>query len=126
MVEELKDRGITEDGKIIKDAGKVPRSDVLRALLEKGENVSLEGSFRLHALSPLVSAKYVDVRRETGAVIDALVKGLEADLMGKVGNTQGRRHPSVPSQRKRTSIRRLPLEASYLKTTRKRTVAMNT
>ena len=43
---------------------------------------------KLHAMPLLIPAKYVDVRKETGMVIDALLQAMEMDL----------KHPGPPQR----------------------------
>ncbi|KAF2651968.1 hypothetical protein K491DRAFT_555760, partial [Lophiostoma macrostomum CBS 122681] len=75
FIAELEARHMTEDGGLSAGSGRedLPR---IQELLQTGKSLSLKGSVKLHAQSPLVAAKFVDVRKETGQVIDALLKGL--------------------------------------------------
>jgi hypothetical protein len=83
----LKERGITEDGtfKYAKTATKdgYRHPPIIHNLLEKGVSLALEGSLKLHASPLLVTAKFEKVRKDAGAVIDALIMGLENDLKGR-------------------------------------------
>ncbi|KAF2798881.1 hypothetical protein K505DRAFT_321510 [Melanomma pulvis-pyrius CBS 109.77] len=81
FIEELRERDIEQDGKLIVDkAGKVGRHGIPAQVLKQLGDVSLMGSVRLHARPTVILAKYADVRRETGLVADALLQGLKAEL----------------------------------------------
>ncbi|KAF2872983.1 hypothetical protein BDV95DRAFT_472030, partial [Massariosphaeria phaeospora] len=73
FTEELKARGIREDGRILhKDMLRTSLRG-LRMVLDSGKDLSLEGGLRLHARPEVIAAKFVEVRNETGFVIDALL-----------------------------------------------------
>ncbi|KAL1792418.1 hypothetical protein ACET3X_008925 [Alternaria dauci] len=71
VVDELKARGYDETGKFA-NAKIVPQRADLMARVVAGQTLDLKGSLRLHVQAPLIPAKYVDIRAEAGAVIDAV------------------------------------------------------
>jgi hypothetical protein len=101
FIDELEARNISEDGKL--GAGNErAHLPTIQGFLQRGESVSLEGSVKLHAQTPLVAAKYADVRKETGMVIDALLEGLEMELKGRKEHAAfaQRERPRVPNRSK--------------------------
>ncbi|KAF2277622.1 uncharacterized protein EI97DRAFT_299478 [Westerdykella ornata] len=97
FLDTLKEKGVDEDGIILKAAEGVGPHTTIKAMLEKGERVGITGSVKMHALSGIVPAKYVDVKRETDMVVDALLKGLEAEL-------QKKNPPSLPNKKNQNSV----------------------
>lgn len=79
--DELRIRGISENGKFLPHAKL--HTDVLRVALERGEELNLTGSLRLMAGPLLMTAKYEDVRKEAGKLVDILVNGFSKNLMDK-------------------------------------------
>ncbi|CAN9436740.1 unnamed protein product [Alternaria sp. RS040] len=71
VVDELKARGYDETGKFAKPKIVPQRADLM-ARVGAGQTLDLKGSLRLHVQAPLIPAKYLDIRAEAGAVIDAL------------------------------------------------------
>ena len=71
VVDELKARGYDETGKFAKPKDVPQRADLM-ARVGAGRTLDLKGSLRLHVQPPLIPAKYVDIRAEAGALIDAL------------------------------------------------------
>jgi hypothetical protein len=72
IVEELRLRGYDENGKLLKT-----RSTNVIEGTTKASPVStydIEGSLRLHALAPLIPAKFTDVKAEVGDLVDALLE----------------------------------------------------
>jgi hypothetical protein len=85
-VESLKERGIDEEGKLLPGDGEgYKRPRILQELANKGDDVSLTGSMKLHADKPMVAAKYVEFKKETDTIVDALLKALEVDMQRKMG-----------------------------------------
>jgi hypothetical protein len=81
VVDELKARGYDETGRYV-NLRKLHERPDLMAKVVAGKTLDLKGSLRLHAQAPLIPAKYVDVRAEAGAVIDAVqyrIKGASED-----------------------------------------------
>ncbi|KAH7075708.1 hypothetical protein BKA63DRAFT_305155 [Paraphoma chrysanthemicola] len=78
IVEELKARGFHENG----TAMRIPNTADGHIAPSKGR-LDLKGSLRLHALPPLVPAKFVEVKAEVGKVIDILVQAIK-----KAANSQ--------------------------------------
>ena len=80
FVEELRERGIEQDGRLLGTGRGVERHGIPAKVIQQYGNVSLMGSVRLHANPSVVTAKYTDVRKETGVVVEALLLGLKTDL----------------------------------------------
>jgi hypothetical protein len=81
FVEELRERDVEQDGRLILDKGKaIGRHGIPTEFMKEHGHVSLVGSVRLHAQPSVITAKYTDIRLETGAVVDALLQGLKHDL----------------------------------------------
>jgi hypothetical protein len=85
---------VDEDGKINPTAHKGVDEGIrasnrkgIREALQRGEEVEITGSVKLHALPPIVTAKFVDVKRETAAVVDGLLENLAITL--RTRHTQG-------------------------------------
>jgi hypothetical protein len=97
FLEALKERGVAEDGKIVNPSKLLQSQSIIRAI-EQGQQVALTGSVKMHALADIVTAKYVDVKEETSALVDALLKGLEADLAKEMGKSP--LHPLQPHRKK--------------------------
>ncbi|KAF2017428.1 hypothetical protein BU24DRAFT_420473 [Aaosphaeria arxii CBS 175.79] len=74
FLEELKERDITEDGTILRMSDHLKGLSGLQKALEAGQVVTLTGSIRMQAQNTLVTAKYAEVRKETGSLVDALLK----------------------------------------------------
>jgi hypothetical protein len=78
FTEGLKERGFDEFGRLANVA-------ILRGykgfehIPERDGDLSLTGSLRLHISPALLTAKYADVRKETGAMITILLEGVKAD-----------------------------------------------
>ncbi|KAH7090428.1 hypothetical protein FB567DRAFT_290967 [Paraphoma chrysanthemicola] len=87
IVEELKARGFRENGKAVRIT---TTADGHIAPIEG--RLDLKGSLKLHALPPLVPAKFVEVKAEVGKVIDILVQATN-----KAVNPQN--HPSKVDHR---------------------------
>jgi hypothetical protein len=75
IVEGLKEHGYDEDGKLVKRK----TSDTRESLAATTLSDDLRGSLRLHALAPLIPAKYVDVKTEVGQIINAIVAATGAE-----------------------------------------------
>lgn len=80
FVEELRERGIEQDGRLLGKGRGVERHGIPADVIQQYGSVSLMGSLRLHANPSVVTAKYTDVRKETGVVVDALLLSLKTDL----------------------------------------------
>jgi hypothetical protein len=96
FIDELKARGIAEDGKILKDVKRSFTSSVIEGLAKREQDTSLKGSLKLHAMAPMLTAKYTLVRKETGVIIDALLMGLDADLNGVTARRPTRKTDGRP------------------------------
>ncbi|KAF2116584.1 hypothetical protein BDV96DRAFT_29519 [Lophiotrema nucula] len=81
--DELRLRGITYDGKLTRGKSGFTHRSALSRMMQEGKSLSLTGSIRLHCKPALVTAKYEEVRQETGKAVDILLRGLEADKMEK-------------------------------------------
>lgn len=104
----LKDRGVDEHGKLLPAVGKEEkyrRSPVFLEMEKRGEEVSLEGSMRLHAEKSMLTAKYVDFKKEVDAVVDALLMARERALALKMGMPPSTR-TFVPPARPMNHIQR--------------------
>ncbi|KAF2745821.1 hypothetical protein M011DRAFT_389951, partial [Sporormia fimetaria CBS 119925] len=77
--ESLKERGVAVDGKIVDAVRAAGPDSTIQKLIEKGQQVSLTGSIKLHGLEPMVSAKFVDVKKATGGLVDGLLENLERE-----------------------------------------------
>jgi len=80
FVEELRERGIEQDGRLLDRGRGAERHGVPAKVIQQYGNVSLRGSMRLHANPSVITAKYTDLRKETGVVVDAMLQGLKTDL----------------------------------------------
>lgn len=69
IIEALKARGLHENGK----AAQITNTDNGHVGANEGR-LDLKGSLRVHALPPLVPAKFVEVKAEVDKVIDILVQ----------------------------------------------------
>jgi hypothetical protein len=81
--ETLRERGVDEDGKInprahkgVDEGLRASNRKGIREALERGEEVEIKGSVKLHALAPIVTAKFVDVKTETGIIVEGLLENL--------------------------------------------------
>jgi hypothetical protein len=74
--DELKARGYDENGKFVNLKSLPNRADLMN-VLRAGRSLDLKGSLRFHVQPPLIPAKYVEVRAETGAVIEAVIRGMK-------------------------------------------------
>jgi hypothetical protein len=95
VIEELKVRGYDDNG-----------------LPLKGQNTTqLKGSLRLIVQTPIIPAKFAEVKAETGKLIDALVQGSKVPAGGSpfLRRVEGQGKISTPQQRiarsKGTSLR---------------------
>ncbi len=82
ITQELKDRGFDEHGKLVGIEALERHNRGLGDALRKRTEFRLGGSLRFHIQGPLISAKYTVVRQETGVVIDALLQGVQAEVLG--------------------------------------------
>ncbi|KAG9185678.1 hypothetical protein G6011_07009 [Alternaria panax] len=108
VVEELKARGYDEHGKFA-NLKLVPQRADLMARLVAGQTLDLKGSLRLLVQAPLIPAKYVDVRAEVGAVVDAVKNGMRGAPPGEyasAGRPRSRPSFSPPATSAQTSPRR--------------------
>jgi hypothetical protein len=96
IVEELKSRGFDENGKLMH--AKASASGIQPASIAVSEKYTdLKGSLRIHALAPVIPAKYVDIKADVGQMIETLVQGMKMEANGVVSNK------SSTSQKKRKS-----------------------
>jgi hypothetical protein len=72
IVEELRLRGYDENGKLLKTRSTSIIEGTTKASLVS--TYDIEGSLRLHALAPLIPAKFTDVKAEVGDLVDALLE----------------------------------------------------
>ncbi|KAI4940742.1 hypothetical protein J4E86_010714 [Alternaria arbusti] len=79
--EELQARGYDENGKFVYPEVRKSQPGLLNTL-RAGNTLDLQGSLRFHVEPPLVPAKYVDVRAEAGAVIEALINAQRGTVGG--------------------------------------------
>jgi hypothetical protein len=103
IVEELKARGFDENGKPIERNGFVSGLGAIK------------GSLRLHVQTPLIPAKFVDVRAEVGNILEVLVDDVPKTLpqMPLVGRPERTPTPRKQSDRSdRTPSVKRPLEWS--------------
>ncbi|KAF1944182.1 hypothetical protein EJ02DRAFT_102964 [Clathrospora elynae] len=102
--EELKQRGYDETGKFVNLDAIKDRAHLLN-VLRQGKTLDLTGGLRLHVQPPLISAKYVDVRAETGKLIEAILQAVtnEASSQASAKKTGSRLqwNPSDAAQRPR-------------------------
>jgi hypothetical protein len=101
VVDELKARGYDENGKYANlNKLQTQTQTDLMAGVAAGKTLDLKGSLRLHVQAPLLPAKYVDVRAEAGAVIDAVRYGIPKDASVDYASakpTRGRSSSSPPA-----------------------------
>ncbi|EUC30516.1 hypothetical protein COCCADRAFT_103717 [Bipolaris zeicola 26-R-13] len=74
--DELKERGYDDHGMFVNAKAIQDRPDLM-GLLKAGKKLDLTGSLRLHIQEPLITAKYAEVRAETGNVIEAVVQAMK-------------------------------------------------
>jgi hypothetical protein len=72
IVEELRLRGYDENGKLLKTRSTGGVDDTTKA--SPVSTYDIEGSLRLHALAPLIPAKFTDVKAEVGSLVDILLQ----------------------------------------------------
>lgn len=94
FLETLRERGVDEDGKInprlhkhVDESIRASHKKGIREALARGEEVEITGSLKLHAMPAIVTAKFVDVKRETGVLVDGLLNHLANSL--RTRHTQG-------------------------------------
>jgi hypothetical protein len=105
FIEELEQRGIGQDGKLIKDAAVAGRPEVVKRLLEQGKELSIKGSVKLHMYPPLVTANFVDVKDHAGKVADALLESVYEEC-DQTSRQWSRKQPlAQPQQQNRTPMR---------------------
>jgi len=92
FVEELRARGIQQDGRLVKyKPGTIRGHEVDARILDQLGGASLRGTVRLHADPLVITAKYADIRLEAGAFVDALLQGLKRELGIPSGNFKKQR-----------------------------------
>jgi hypothetical protein len=106
IVEELKAHGYDENGKFVKRKASDTRENLAATTLSN----DLRGSLRLHALAPLIPAKYVDVKTEVGQIIKTIVAAMGAEKNNGVSIKKSfsrlpRKPPPEPRQ-KRSNVTR--------------------
>ncbi|OAG05107.1 uncharacterized protein CC84DRAFT_1165436 [Paraphaeosphaeria sporulosa] len=99
FTEGLKERGFDEFGRLL-NVAKLREQKGFKSLSERNADLSLDGSVRLHITPALVTAKYADVRKETGGIIDILVEALRDNLQAS--------HLSNPRPQPRSQPKTLP------------------
>ncbi|CAE7024813.1 hypothetical protein P3342_005480 [Pyrenophora teres f. teres] len=96
--EELKLRGYNENGILVQPKATSDRANST-GLLHVGKPLNLMGSLRLHVQSPLLPAKYADIRAETGDIIGALIHAVGSDTTRT--RTEEQKHPSLKPMQNR-------------------------
>ncbi|USP80898.1 hypothetical protein yc1106_08172 [Curvularia clavata] len=98
--DELKERGYNERGMFV-DVQAIRDKPDLMNVLRAGKTLNLTGSLRLHIQSPLIPAKYAEVRKETGFVIEAVVQAMKHGAGGHASLKQTKKQPERNSSAKR-------------------------
>ncbi|KZM18697.1 uncharacterized protein EKO05_0006647 [Ascochyta rabiei] len=112
FVEELKQKGYDETGKLVDAAAMQDRRDVMN-VVRLGKSVDLTGSLRMHGVGPLIPAKFETVKDEVRGVIDALIQSAVDTALGLAGEGEkssglGQRsaRAGAPEQARRPQERR--------------------
>ncbi|KAJ4340587.1 hypothetical protein N0V95_007462 [Ascochyta clinopodiicola] len=84
FVEELKQRGYDETGKLVDSSAMQDRRDVMN-VVGLGRSVDLSGSLRMHGVAPLIPAKFEAVKEEVRGIVDALVQSAVDTALGLAG-----------------------------------------
>lgn len=113
--EELKAKGYDEKGKLVDATALQDRQDVMN-VIRLGKSVDLNGSLRLHGISPLLSVKFEQIKDEVRTIVDALVTSavdtaLGFDSAGEKTSGLGLRFARVGNQRKLPRQQRKPVAA---------------
>lgn len=103
--ETLRERGLDENGKInprahkgVDESLRASNRKGIREALARGEELEITGSIKMHALPSIVTAKFVDVKKETASVVDGLLDHLVNSA--RTRHTQGiAAHGSSPVKR---------------------------
>lgn len=93
MSDELGQRGFDKTGRLVHLNALDDRPD-LKSLLRQGKTLNLTGSLRLHALPPLIPAKYTDVRAEVGYIIETLLQAVSNEPSRASGKAAMRKPPN--------------------------------
>ena len=96
--DELRQRGYDETGTLVDLKAIQGRADLVN-VLHQGQSLNLTGSLRLHIQPPLISASYLDVRAETGHIIEILLQVVKSSAGGpsSARKTDGRPQENLPS-----------------------------
>lgn len=117
----LRERGFDEHGRLV-EIGALERHLGKSETWVKGQkkDIALTGSLRFHVMGPLIPAKYVDMKNETGMVLEALLEGVKADVgqsRREVGREDVRAQWTAPLRRnnapvgmKKTSVPKMAFE----------------
>ena len=84
---------MSDTGKILHTPG--TQYPAIKAMLALGKDVSLTGSLRMQVQPALLTAKHEEVKKETGALIDILLRNLDKELAQhsrSVQQSQNRSH----------------------------------
>lgn len=99
FVEELRDKGYDEMGKLVNKNAMQGRSDVMNVLrLER--SIDLTGSLRMHGVGPLIPARFETVKEEMRGIVDALIQSAVDTALGFRGEgakSSGLGQRSAPS-----------------------------
>lgn len=116
----LRERGFDERGKLVEVEALEKHLGNSGGWL-KGRadvDIALTGGLRFHVLGPLIPAKYVEVKEETGMVIEALLDGVKEEVAQRRRET-GEAKAVQPTQwSKQTKIRKphsMPRDTPALK-----------
>ncbi|KAF2737516.1 hypothetical protein EJ04DRAFT_510174 [Polyplosphaeria fusca] len=124
FIESLKERGVDEDGKLVCDAKGYKHTGILGQMLEQGQELSLKGSLNLQALNPLVTAKFADVKKQTGKVVDTMLDRLEADITQQTVGRKAVKRSIIKSQWSDIASRRAQQHVAYSYNPRERVEAV--
>jgi hypothetical protein len=82
FVDALRERGFDERGKLVEFEALEKHLGSLGGWMRGGEDVhiALTGSLRFHVAGPLITAKYKEVKEESGMVIEALLEGVKKEV----------------------------------------------
>lgn len=95
--DELQQRGYDDTGKLVNEKAVEHRKDLID-LLRHGSPLDLTGSLRLHVQSPLIPAKYAQVRAQAGQVVELMLQARkkESGFQGLVRKTISRVQEDPP------------------------------
>ena len=85
-MEELRDKGYDEMGKLVNKNAMQERRDVMN-ILRLGRSIDLTGSLRMHGVGPLIPARFETVKEEMRGIVDSLIQGAVDTALGFRGET---------------------------------------